>query len=62
MGRQERIVFQRQADEMKLKLQREWFNRGIRAATQEAEQSNADNGYVVANDIIALLKKPKGRK
>jgi predicted secreted protein len=62
MASGERISVQRQADEARRKLQREWFNRGIRAAAQEAEQSNADNGYVVANDILALLKNPKGRK
>ena len=59
MASGERISVQRQADEARRKLQREWFNRGIRAAAQEAEQSNADNGY---NDIFALLKNPKGRK
>lgn len=59
MASGERISVQRQADEMKLKLQREWFNRGIRAAAQEAEQSNVFN---IVNDIFALLKNPKGRK
>jgi hypothetical protein len=59
MASGERISVQRQADEARRKLQREWFNRGIRAAAQEAEQSNVFN---IVNDILALLKNPKGRK